>query len=262
MSFERLVKIMETLRGTQGCPWDREQTRDSLRPFLLEEVYELLEALDEDDPEKIKEELGDLLFQIVFHCQIAEEAGQFAVQTVIQDIADKMVSRHPHVFGKDKVRSPEEVHHTWEEIKKKEGKGRGSLMEGVPKKLPALIRAQRLQHKASRVGFDWDRVEDVFEKLDEELSELKRALEKKDQSSIEDEIGDILFVLVRIANFVRVNPEDALRKTIKKFIHRFRHIEKKAAEQGKRLSDMNLEEMEFLWQEAKGDQQGSQTEEK
>jgi tetrapyrrole methylase family protein/MazG family protein len=251
MSFERLIKIMETLRGPDGCPWDKEQTRDSLKPFLVEELYELLEALDEAEPEKIKEELGDVLFQIVFHCQLSKEMEQFDINDVIAHITDKMVTRHPYVFEKDHVKTSEAVLAHWEEIKKREGKRRESLIEGVPRKLPALLRAQRLQHKASRVGFDWERVDDVFQKLDEELNELKGALNKKNRKAIADEIGDIFFVLVRISNFVGVNPEDALRKTITKFIHRFRHIEIKAAEQGRRLSDMTLEEMDILWEEAK-----------
>jgi tetrapyrrole methylase family protein/MazG family protein len=251
MSFERLIKIMEELRGPHGCPWDKEQTRDSLKPFLIEELYELLEALDEADPQKIKEELGDVLFQIVFHCQLSKEMKQFDIHDVITHITDKMLNRHPHVFGKGQLKTSEAVSAHWEEIKKQEGKKRESVTEGIPKKLPALLRAQRLQHKASKIGFDWENVDDVFQKLDEELNELKDALHKKDPKAIEDEIGDIFFVLVRISNFVGVNPEDALRKTISKFIHRFRHIEMKAAEQGRRLSDMTLEEMDVLWEEAK-----------
>ena len=251
MSLDRLVKIMEALRGAQGCPWDKEQTRDSLKPFLTEELYELLEALDENEPEKIKEELGDLLFQIVFHSQLSKELGQFDINDVIKMISDKMVSRHPYVFGKEHLKTCHEATVRWEERKKQEGKRGDSILEGVPGKLPALLRAQKLQRKASRVGFDWETVEDVFRKLDEELGELKRALDRKDRTSVEDELGDVFFVLVRISNYVGVNPEDALRKTISKFIHRFRHIEMKAMEQGKRLSDMTIEEMDVLWEEAK-----------
>lgn len=251
MSFERLLKIMETLRGPQGCPWDKEQTRDSLKTFLVEELYELLEALDKDDPKKIKEELGDLLFHIVFHCHLAKEMGQFDINDVIDNVIEKMINRHPHVFGKDNLRTSEDLLTHWEEHKKREGKKRESVLEGVPKGLPALLRAHRLQDKASRVGFDWESIEDVFKKLNEELNELRCALDKKSQKEIEDEVGDMFFVLVRISNFVGVNPEDALRKTISKFIHRFRHIEMKASEQGRRLSDMTLEEMDILWEEAK-----------
>jgi tetrapyrrole methylase family protein/MazG family protein len=251
MSFERLIEIMEALRGPKGCPWDKEQTRESLKPFLVEELYELLDALDEDNSDKIKEELGDLLFQIVFHCHLSKEIGQFDVNDVIDKIAEKMVNRHPHVFGKESLRTSKELLKRWEEHKEREGKKRGSVLEGVPETLPALLRAQKLQDKVSRVGFDWEKVEDVFKKLDEEINELRCALDKKNQKEIEDEVGDILFVLVRISNFVGVNPEEALRKTISKFIHRFRHIEMKALGLGRRLSDMTLEEMDNLWEEAK-----------
>lgn len=253
MALERLIKIMEELRGPHGCPWDREQSRDSLKPFLIEEAYELLEALDGEEPEKIKEELGDLLFQIIFHCQIAKELGQFDVNDVIDNIARKMIGRHPHVFGDVDLKTSEEVLTHWEEYKRREGKMQESLLEGVPKTLPSLLRAHRLQDKASRVGFDWEGVEDVFKKLDEELQELRDAIEKKAEKEIEDELGDILFVIVRISHFVGVNPEEALRKTISKFIHRFRHMEMRAMEQRRRLSNMTLQEMDALWEEAKKD---------
>ncbi|MEF9476100.1 MAG: nucleoside triphosphate pyrophosphohydrolase [Candidatus Mariimomonas ferrooxydans] len=242
---------METLRGPRGCPWDKEQTRETLKPFLVEELYELLEALDEDDPEKIKEELGDLLFQIVFHCHLSGEKGEFDIRDVVNNISDKMVRRHPHVFGKADLKTSEDVLMHWEEHKKKEGKERESVLDGVPRALPALYRAQRLQDKASRIGFDWENIEDVFRKLDEELNELKTALGEKDQRAIEGEMGDIFFVLVRISNFVGVTPEDALRKTISKFINRFKHIELRASEQGRYLPDMTLEDMDILWEESK-----------
>lgn len=251
MPFDSLIKIMETLRGPRGCPWDKEQTRETLKPFLAEELYELLEALDEDDPEKIKEELGDLLFQIVFHCHLSEENGEFDMRDVVNNISDKMVRRHPHVFGSADLKTSGAVLVHWEEHKKKEGKKRESVLDGVPRALPALYRAQRLQDKASKVGFDWDRIEDVFKKLNEELDELRGAIDKKDQRAIEDEMGDIFFVLVRISNFVGVTPEDALRKTISKFINRFKHIEMRASGQGRRLSDMTLKEMDVLWEESK-----------
>jgi tetrapyrrole methylase family protein/MazG family protein len=251
MHFDELVKIVEKLRGPGGCPWDKEQSRESLKPFLIEELHELLEALDENEPEKIKEELGDLLFHIVFHCHLSQEMGQFDISDVIKKIIDKMIRRHPHVFEKGEIKTSEAVVEKWEEIKRHEGKPKESVLEGIPKGLPALLGAQKLQCQVSRVGFDWERIEDVFKKLDEEIGELKRALDRKDQAAVEDEIGDILFVLVRISNFAKVNPEDALRKTISKFTQRFRHIEKRASEQGKRLSDMTLEEMDVLWKEAK-----------
>ncbi len=251
MNFEELVKIVEKLRGPEGCPWDREQTRESLKPFLIEELYELLDALDENNSEGIKEELGDMLFQIILHCQLSKEERLFDVNDVIDNIIRKMIRRHPHVFGNKKLTTSKEVLSWWEEHKKKEGKNRESIMEGIPKTLPALLRAHKLQDKASRAGFDWDRIEDVFKKLEEEMNEFKNAFDKKNEKEIEEELGDIFFVLVRISQFVGVNPEEALRKTISKFIRRFRHIEMKALEQGRKLSDMTLNEMDILWEEAK-----------
>ena len=253
MHFEELIKIVEKLRGPEGCPWDKEQTRESLKPFLIEELYELLDALDENNSEGIKEELGDMLFQIVLHCQLSKEHGLFDINDVIENITRKVIRRHPHVFGSKNFKTTKEVMTWWEEHKKKEGKSKESVIEGIPKTLPALLKAQKIQHKASRVGFDWGKIEDIFKKLDEEINEFKCALGKKNQNEIEDELGDIFFVLVRISNFVGVNPEDALRKTTSKFIQRFRHIEMKASEQGKKLSDMTLEEMDALWEEAKKD---------
>jgi tetrapyrrole methylase family protein/MazG family protein len=250
--FEKLVAIMTALRGEKGCPWDKEQTKESLKPFLVEETYEVLEAIDEGNPEKIKEELGDLLFQIIFHCQIAKERNEFDMNDVIHTISEKMIGRHPHVFGGATYETSEEVLKQWEDRKKEEGKSRESILEGIPKELPSLLRAHRIQARASRVGFDWKQVGDVLQKLDEELREFRAALRRKDQREIEDELGDVFFVLVNISRFVGVNPEDALRKTISKFISRFRYIEMKAAESGKSLSAMSLEEMDALWEEAKG----------
>jgi tetrapyrrole methylase family protein / MazG family protein len=252
MDFQELLKIMEALRSEKGCPWDKEQTRESLKPFIIEEAYELIEAIDESDPEKIKEELGDLLFQIVFQCQIAKENNEFKVSDVIEKISKKMIARHPHVFGKADYKTADEVLLHWEEQKKLEGKMRESILEGIPKTLPSLLRAHRLQKRAAGVGFDWEKVEDVLKKLDEELKEFKEALKTKRQDEIEDELGDIFFMLVNISRFIGVNPEDALRKTISKFIHRFRYIEMNAAERGKKLSDMTLNEMDSLWDESKG----------
>jgi len=251
MDFQELLKIMDALRSEKGCPWDKEQTRESLKPFIVEEAYELIEAIEESDSEKIKEELGDLLFQIVFQCQIAKERNEFQISDVIEKIGKKMVARHPHVFGTADYKTTAEVLVHWEEQKKLEGKLRESILEGVPEVLPSLLRAHRLQDRASRVGFDWEKVEDVIKKLDEEWKEFKEALETKRQDEIEEEIGDIFFMLVNISRFIGVNPEDALRKTISKFIHRFRYIEMKAAEHGKKLSNMTLDEMDRLWDEAK-----------
>jgi tetrapyrrole methylase family protein/MazG family protein len=254
MDFQELLKIMEKLRGEKGCPWDREQTRDSLKPYIIEESYELVEAIEEGDPSKIKEELGDLLFQIVFQCQIAKEKMEFGFSEVVSNIGEKMIARHPHVFGHAEYKTTDEVLAHWEEQKKREGKMRESILEGVPKALPALLRARRLQDRAAGVGFDWDRSEDVLKKLDEELGEFKQALKAQNRDEIEDELGDIFFMLVNISRFIGVNPEDALRRTISKFIHRFRYIEMKAAEQGRKLSEMTLSEMDRLWDEAKGEE--------
>jgi len=251
MDFQELLRIMDALRSEKGWPWDKEQTRESLKPFIVEEAYELIEAIEESDSEKIKEELGDLLFQIVFQCQIAKEGNEFEISDVIEKIGKKMVARHPHVFGTADYRTTDEVLVHWEEQKKLEGKLRESILEGVPKVLPSLLRAHRLQDRAARVGFDWEKVEDILKKLDEELKEFKEALETKRQDKIEEELGDIFFVLANISRFIGVNPEYALRKTISKFIHRFRYIEMKAAEHGKKLSDMTLDEMDRLWDEAK-----------
>ena len=250
-SFQKLVDIMTRLRSEDGCAWDRVQTSETLKPYLIEETYELIEAIDEKDPVKIQEELGDLLLQIVFHAQIAKDQEEFQINDVIEGISSKMVSRHPHVFGDAEFETPEDVTKQWQDRKKEEGKFRESALQGVPKNLPSLLRAHRLQSRAAKVGFDWEKVEDVFGKLDEELKEFKIALEKKDKSEIEDELGDIFFVLVNISRFVGVNAEEALRKTITKFITRFRYIEMKAADEGRQLSEMPLEEMDALWDEAK-----------
>jgi len=251
MDFQKLLIIMERLRGEGGCPWDKEQTRESLKPFILEEAYELIEAIDGGDLEKIKEELGDLLFQIVFQCQIAKENKEFEITDVIEKISKKMVARHPHVFGSESYSTADEVMWHWDEHKRREGKLRGSILEGIPETLPSLLRAHRLQDRAAKIGFDWEKIEDVRKKLDEELREFKEALGKKEQEEVEDELGDIFFMLVNMSRFVGVNPEDALRKTISKFISRFRYIEMSAADRGRKLSDMTLEEMDKLWEEAK-----------
>jgi tetrapyrrole methylase family protein/MazG family protein len=251
MDFQKLLNIMEKLRGDGGCPWDKEQTRESLKPFILEEAYELIEAIESGDPEKMKEELGDLLFQIIFQCQVAKERKEFEISDVIEKITKKMITRHPHVFGEAEYRTSAEVIVQWEEQKKLEGKTRESILEGVPEALPSLLRAHRLQNRAASVGFDWDKVDDALKKLDEEVKEFKKALETKEKNEIGEELGDILFMLVNVSRFIGVNPEDALRKTIAKFISRFRYIEMKAADNGRKVSDMTLSEMDKLWEEAK-----------
>jgi len=247
--FDELVSIMTQLRA--NCPWDKKQTHDTLKPYLIEEAYELIEAIEASEDEAIREELGDLLLQIAFHAELGRERGAFDISDVISGISKKMVHRHPHVFGDKTFETAEEVVGQWEERKKEEGKKRESILEGIPREMPSLLRAHRLQSRASKVGFDWERIEDVIAKLDEELHEFHDALERKSQTDVEDELGDIFFALVNLSRFVGVNPEDALRKTISKFVKRFRHIEMRAAEAGRELRDMTLEEMDTLWNEAK-----------
>jgi tetrapyrrole methylase family protein/MazG family protein len=252
--FAELVDIMARLRGENGCPWDREQTSESIKPYLVEETYEVLEAIDEQDPVKLKEELGDLMLQIVFHAQMAEEAGAFTVRDVLAAINDKLVRRHPHVFGDVKVDTAQEVLFNWEQIKQTERRretGQASLLDGVPRELPALLRAHRLQEKASRVGFDWKEAQEVFRKVEEELAELRAAMQGQAAEQVEAELGDLLFALVNLSRFLAVNPEEALRKTIARFIARFRYIEEELARRGRSLRQASLEEMDALWAEAK-----------
>ena len=250
--FQRLVEIMATLRGPGGCPWDREQTRESLKPFLIEETYEVLEALDQRDRQKLQEELGDLLLQVIFHAQVASEREEFTITDVLETITEKLVRRHPHVFGDTRAETAKEVLHTWERLKQEERGGvqKASALDGVPKSLPALLRAQRLQDKAARVGFDWGETAAVIQKVEEELTELKAAM-GKGAEAMEEEMGDLLFSLVNLARFLHLNAEETLRKCIEKFTRRFRHIEEAMARLGRSLEDATLEEMDALWQEAK-----------
>lgn len=250
--FEKLVNVMATLRAPGGCPWDREQTRESLKPFLIEEAYEVLEALDDGGKERLQEELGDLLLQVVFHAQVAAELGEFTVQEVLQSVTDKLIRRHPHVFAEGRAETAAEVLSNWERLKQAERGGveQASVLSGVPRSLPALLRAQRLQDKAARVGFDWGETSEVLEKVEEELRELKTAMGKTPER-MEAEIGDLLFSLVNLTRFLRLNAEEALRKCIEKFSGRFRHIERVIAERGKSLEETSLEEMDALWEEAK-----------
>lgn len=246
--FQRLIEIMQRLR--KECPWDRKQTPQSLRQYILEEAYETVEAIDNRDWDELKKELGDLLLQIVFQAEIAREENRFTLREVIQHINEKLIRRHPHVFGETQVSSAEEVKENWEQIKV-EQENRKSLLEGVPRQLSALLRAQRLQDKASQVGFDWTDARDVLKKIKEEISELETALSRNEQEEIEDELGDIIFSVVNLARFHRVNAEDALRKTINKFISRFEYIEKKLEKENKSIYNSSLEEMDKLWEESK-----------
>src|SRR5512139_3067671 len=252
-AFQRLVDLMAKLRGPDGCPWDRKQTSGSLKPFLVEECYEVVDALEDGSPSKIKEELGDLLFQIVFHARIAEEQGQFTIHDVLTAIHEKMIRRHPHVLGSEPLPTERAVLASWEEIKRKEQShaGRKSILEGVPNQLPSLLRAHRLQERAARVGFDWSHLNEALPKLDEEIAELKETLSAGDVGKTEEELGDVFFMLVNLSRFLDVNPDEALRKTISKFIRRFRYIEERAETSGRSLNEMTLDEMETLWQESK-----------
>lgn len=248
-----LLDIMRLLRGPGGCPWDREQTHESLKKYLIEETYEVLEVIDSGDKKKLCEELGDLLLQIVFHAQIAAESDEFDMDDVITGISRKLVLRHTHVFGGDKAETPDEVTENWEAIKKKE-KGITShtgVLKDVPSNLPALMRSYKVQQKAAQVGFDWEDIEDVVSKVDEEITELKDVYKSKNVERITDELGDVFFALVNLARFLKVQPELALTGTINKFIRRFEYIETESGKEGRRLADMTLAEMDELWNKAK-----------
>ena len=246
--FQRLVDIMKRLR--KECPWDRKQTPQSLRQFILEEAYEAVEAIDNRDWDELKKELGDLLLQIVFQAEIGEEQDRFTMEEVIRHINEKLIRRHPHVFGDVKVKDAEEVKENWEQIKVQQEK-RSSLLEGVPKNLSSLLRAQRLQDKASQAGFDWEDAGGILQKIKEEIAELEEALQQKNPEEIENEMGDLLFSIVNLSRFRNVSAEDALRKTTNKFIARFQYIEKRLAKMNRSVYDSNLKEMDQLWEESK-----------
>lgn len=248
-AFQQLVDIMKKLRGPEGCPWDKEQTHQSLRPYLLEETYEVLEALDHDNADNLQEELGDLLLQIVFHAQLAQEKKRFSILDVLTKINRKLIRRHPHVFGNMQIRTADEQRNHWEHIKKSEGKN--SVLEGVPKSLPALLRANRIQQKAATVGFDWENLDQVWEKVQEEIKELKCAIESKNEKAISEELGDLLFSFVNLSRFLKVNPEDVLRQAVDKFTHRFHKVEKTLKTKGISIHDATLEEMDAVWNRIK-----------
>ena len=274
--LQRIAHIMATLRAPDGCPWDRTQTHESLKPYLLEETYEVLETIDHHNTAKLKEELGDVLLQVIFHSQIAAEAGHFTIDDVLQQLAEKLIRRHPHVFGKGQEGEPsmnaDQVVSRWEEIKHTERQADGrseSVLDGVPKTLPALLRAYQLQARASRVGFDWthnaEGIAHVFGKIEEEIHELRAALatsttlagRTSDRSpspgsdAVVVEVGDVLFSLVNLARLIKVNPEDALRLSSNRFADRFTYIEQEAARSGRRVSELSLNEMDALWEQAK-----------
>ncbi len=247
-AFGKLLDIMDEIR--EKCPWDKKQTFQSLRHLTIEETYELGDAIIENDLPEIKKELGDLLLHIVFYAKIASETNDFDIADVIDNISKKLVHRHPHVFGDVTVNSIEEVERNWEKLKLKEG--RKSVLEGVPKSLPALVKASRIQDKAACSGFDWEKPEQVFEKVQEEIEELREEIEKNNPKKIESEFGDVLFSLINYARFIKVDPQSALEKTNKKFINRFQFLEKEAAKDGKQLSEMTLGEMDVHWEKSKG----------
>jgi MazG family protein len=270
--FRDLVALVDRLRGPGGCPWDREQTFDTLKPMMLEEAYEVLDAMDSGDRQEFCSELGDLLFQVVFLSRVAEDEGAFQIDDVAQKIITKMIRRHPHVFGDVNAPTADAVVENWESIKRSErAEKQGntaavasppSILEGIAP-MPALLTANKLTTKAARVGFDWPNIEEIFAKLHEEVDELKEALLEtsavSDEGRIEQEVGDLLFVAVNIARFLRIDPETALRKTNQKFVSRFQHIEHRLREAGKDFSQSNLEEMERFWQEAKKENIDGQT---
>ena len=245
--FEELVDIVKQLR--KECPWDREQTNDSIKAATIEEAYEVVESIDNKNYAELRNELGDLLFHIVFHSVMAEEINKFKLAEVIDSIKEKLIRRHPHVFGEVVVDGAEQVKKNWETIKLEEG--RDSVLEGVPENLPSLQRAHRLQEKAAKVGFDWEKKEDVWKKVIEEIEEMHQSEKEESKEELENEIGDVFFALVNYARFLNINPEFALRKTNKKFVRRFNYVENKILETGRKISESNLQEMDKFWEESK-----------
>ncbi len=245
--FIELVEVVKRLR--KDCPWDREQTNESIRDATLEETYEVLEAIDNKDFDELKKELGDVLLHVIFHSVIAEENEHFKIEEVIDNIKEKLIRRHPHVFGKKEVSGSEQVKKNWETIKLQEG--RNSVLEGVPKQLPALQRAFRLQEKASKVGFDWQHKDDVWKKVIEEIEEMHESEKSCNLDELEKEVGDVFFSMINYSRFLGVNPENALRKTTEKFIKRFDYVQNKVKETGKEIHESNLEEMDKYWEESK-----------
>jgi len=250
--FERLCQVMERLRRPDGCVWDRQQDNRSIKTYILEEAYEVAEAVEKENPSALREELGDLLFLIIFMAHVATEEGKFNISEVMADIEQKMIRRHPHVFGNSTVRNAEDVRDRWQQLKSEEKKDeRLSVLDGVPVSLPCLLRAHRLTERAAAVGFDWTKPGDVMEKVEEELEEFRRALAEGRREKIEEELGDLLFVIVNCARSFRINSEEALRSSIAKFIRRFHHIEDRLGSQGINLQWATMEEMDKLWDEAK-----------
>lgn len=248
-AFERLATIMDELR--ESCPWDKKQTMDSLRHLTIEETYELADSIVDKDLPAIKKELGDILLHILFYSKIGSELKVFDIADVINTQCEKLIYRHPHVYGHVKVDNEEDVKRNWEQLKLKEGKGNNSVLDGVPKSLPSMVKSMRIQEKARGVGFDWEKPEQVWEKVEEELQEFKEASEAGKEDQAMSEFGDVLFSLINYARFKKINPDEALERTNKKFIHRFQYLEESARKKGKSLSEMTLEEMDVYWNEAK-----------
>jgi XTP/dITP diphosphohydrolase len=248
-AFGRLLDILDELR--EKCPWDKKQTNESLRANTIEETYELCEAIIKDDVSGIKKELGDVLLHIIFYAKIADEKGQFDIAGVCNTLCDKLIFRHPHVFGTEEAKTAGQVEQNWEQIKLKEKGGNKTVLEGVPASLPSIVKAHRIQDKARNAGFDWEQKEDVWDKVEEEFNELKQEIHSLDQDRMEAEFGDLFFSLINAARLYKIDPDNALERTNQKFIKRFNHIEQKAKEIGKSLKDMRLQEMEVFWQEAK-----------
>jgi XTP/dITP diphosphohydrolase len=251
-TFQRLLEIMDELRAK--CPWDSVQTNETLRTLTIEETYELAEALMQEDDEAISKELGDLLLHILFYAKIGEEKGTFNIKTVMERLMEKLIYRHPHIFGDVKVQNAKEVEENWEQLKLKEKNGNKSVLSGVPKTLPAMIKAHRIQDKVRGVGFDWEERSQVWDKVEEELNELKVEIEKKNPDGIEEEFGDLFFSLINTARLYDINPENALERTNRKFTERFNYLEQKTIKKGRNLKDMTLAEMDEIWEEAKQQQ--------
>lgn len=252
-ALDELILILKQLRGENGCPWDKVQTHESLKPCLIEETYEVIDAIEKKESNALKEELGDLLLQIVFHTNLAEEQGNFDMGDVIQAVCKKMIYRHPHVFSNAEANSVGDVLVTWEEMKRNEKSNETytQSMKRIPKGLPALMRSNKVQKKAANVGFDWENIQGAFDKIKEETEELIEIYDQQDMEKKQEEVGDLLFAVVNAARFLKVDSEDALNKTISKFINRFSHIEQASIAQKRELSEMTLEEMDTLWEEAK-----------
>ncbi|MCK4812632.1 MAG: nucleoside triphosphate pyrophosphohydrolase [Candidatus Marinimicrobia bacterium] len=250
--FDDLINVVRKLRAPEGCPWDREQTRESLIPYFIEEVHEAVDTIERNEIDKLKYELGDVLLHVVFQTVIAEENNEFSFQDVLKTIHDKMISRHPHVFQKDREYTPEEANQIWEQEKSREK--REHILDGIPQTLPALHRSYRMQQKAAAVGFDWDNVDDVWKKLDEELAEFKHALASHDTDEIENEFGDILFVLVNLSRFYNIHPETALKRSNEKFYRRFNAVEDHYKQQNRSMQEAGLEELDAVWNKIKQDE--------